>query len=159
MPNTADALTPTSYPGVFTGMPNNGDVPFTLSTAGIGGYNLVGNPYASPINLFTLQANNSTIIGNTFYMWRKTNGLGTAYCSYVPTSESAGTYVSNGNAQSPITFLGTVQTGQGFFVSALTAGPLVFKNAQRVKLGGMTTSSQKSGILGREANFCLENDA
>jgi hypothetical protein len=132
MPNTADAVTPTAYPGVFTGVPNNGDVPFTLSTAGIGGYNLVGNPYASPINLFTLQANNSTIIGNTFYMWRKTNGVGTAYCSYVPTSAIAGTYVSNGNAQSPITFVGDIQIGQGFFVSALTTGPLVFKNGQRV---------------------------
>ena len=135
MPNTADAFTPTAYAGVFTGVPNNGDVPFALSTAG-GGYNLVGNPYPSTINLFTLQANNSTVIGNTFYMWRKTNGAGTAYCSYVPTTLTTGTYVSNGNTQSPApgTFVGNIQTGQGFFVVAATTptGPLVFKNAQRV---------------------------
>lgn len=130
MPNTADAVIPTAYPGVFTGVPNNGDVPFTLSIAG-GGYNLVGNPYPSTINLFTLQANNSTVIGNTFYMWRKTNGVGTAYCSYVPTSAIAGTYVTNSNAQSPASFVGNIQAGQGFFVSALTTGPLVFKNGQR----------------------------
>ena len=94
----------------------------------------MGNPYPSTINLFTLKADNSAVIGNTFYMWRKTNGdgVGTAYCSYVPTSAIAGTYVSNGKAQSPATFVGNIQSGQGFFVSALTTGPLVFKNGQRV---------------------------
>jgi hypothetical protein len=131
MPNTADAGIAIAYAGQFTGVPNNGDVSFTLSTAG-GAYNLVGNPYPSTINLFTLQSNNSTVIGTTFYMWRTTNGAGTAYCSYVPTSTTAGTYVSNGNTQSPVTFVGNIQTGQGFLVSALTTGPLVFKNAQRV---------------------------
>jgi trimeric autotransporter adhesin len=137
MPNTDPTAgydagsTAISFPGVFTGVPNNGDIPFALSTAG-GGFNLVGNPYPSTINLFTLQTDNSTAIGNTFYMWRKTNGVGTAYCSYVPTSAIAGTYVSNSNAQSPATFVGNIQTGQGFFVSALTTGPLVFKNGQRV---------------------------
>jgi len=121
-----------TYNGVFTGIPNNGDVPVALSTAGAGAYNLVGNPYPSTINLFTLQSDNAAVIGNTFYMWRKTNGLGTAYCSYVPTSAIAGTYVSNTNTQSPATFVGDIQAGQGFFVSALTTGPLVFKNGQRV---------------------------
>lgn len=120
-----------TYNGVFRGTPNNGDVPVTLSTAG-SGYNLVGNPYPSSINLFTLRSNNSTVIGNIFYMWRKTNGIGTAYCSYVPSTATTGTYVTNGNAQSSATFFGNIQTAQGFFVSALTTGPLVFKNGQRV---------------------------
>jgi hypothetical protein len=143
MPNENPAILGTSsdyylgnaaitYNGVFTGIPNNGDVPVSLSTSGVGAYNLVGNPYPSTINLFTLQSNNASVIGNTFYMWRKTNGIGTAYCSYIPTTASTGTYVSNINAQSPATFVGDIQTGQGFFVSALTTGPLVFKNGQRV---------------------------
>ena len=122
------------YPGVFIGVPNNGDIPVSLiygASAGLR-FNLVGNPYPSSINLFTLQSNNSTVIGNTFYIWRKTNGLGTAYCSYIPTTTTTGTYVTNGNGQSPATFVGDVQTGQGFFVSALSTGPLVFKNGQRV---------------------------
>jgi len=131
MPNTADAVTPTAYAGQFTGVPNNGDVSITLSIAG-SGYNLVGNPYPSTLNLFTLQSNNSTVISTTFYFWRKTNGIGTAYCTYIPTSTTAGTYVSNGNTQSPTPpYVGNIQTGQGFFVKALTTGPLVFKNAQR----------------------------
>jgi hypothetical protein len=143
MPNENPAILGTSsdyylgnaaitYNGVFTGIPNNGDVSVALSTAGIGAYNLVGNPYPSTINLFTLQSNNVAVIGNTFYMWRKTNGTGTAYCSYIPTTANTGTYVSNINTQSPIAFVGDIQVGQGFFVSALTTGPLVFKNGQRV---------------------------
>ena len=143
MPNENPAIPGTSsdyylgnaaitYNGVFTGIPNNGDVPVALSTAGVGAYNLVGNPYPSTINLFTLRSDNAAVIGNTFYMWRKTNGLGTAYCSYIPTTTTTGTYVSNFNTQSPITFVGDIQSGQGFFVSALTTGPLVFKNGQRV---------------------------
>jgi len=120
------------FPGMFTGIPNNGDVSVSLSTAGQG-YNLVGNPYPSAINLFTLKSNNNLVIGNTFYMWRKTNNVtGSAYCSYIPTTASTGTFVSNDNAQAPTTFVGDVQVGQGFFVSALTTGPLVFKNGQRV---------------------------
>jgi hypothetical protein len=133
MPNTANAVTPTAYAGQFTGVPNNGNIPVSLvfgANAGLR-FNLVGNPYPSTINLFTLRNDNSSVIGNTFYMWRKTNGVGTAYCSYVPTTTTSGTYVSNSNAQSPTNFVGDIQTGQGFFVSALSTGPLVFKNGQR----------------------------
>jgi len=132
MPNTSDAVTPTAYPGEFTGTSlNNGNVSVTLSTAG-SAYNLVGNPYPSTINLFTLLSNNTGIIGSTFYMWRGTNGAGSAYCSYLPTTTSTGTYVSNGNLQAPVSFTGDILSGQGFFVSATTAGPLVFNNGQRV---------------------------
>lgn len=143
MPNENPAILGTSsdyylgnaaitYNGEFTGIPNNGDVSVALSADGLNGYNLVGNPYPSTINLFTLQSNNASVIRNTFYMWRKTNGTGTAYCYYIPTTASTGTYVSNNNTQSPIAFVGDIQVGQGFFVSALTTGPLVFKNGQRV---------------------------
>ena len=127
MPNTADAVTPTAYAGQFTGVPNNGDVPFVLSTAG-SGYNLVGNPYPSPITMATLVANNSTVISTTMYFWRKTNGVGTAYCTY---NTAGSLFVTNGNAQS-VDPAGVIQTGQGFFVQAIAPGSLVFKNGQRV---------------------------
>jgi hypothetical protein len=126
MPNIADAVTPTTFPGVFTGVPNNGDIPFTLSTAG-GGYNLVGNPYASPIAMATLVADNSAAISTTMYFWRKTNGTGTAYCTYNTTGS---VFASNGNTQS-VNPAGIIQTGQGFFVQAIAPGSLVFKNGQR----------------------------
>lgn len=116
-----------TYNGVFTGVPNNGDVPFTLSTTG-NGYNLVGNPYPSPITMATLVSDNSAVISTTLYFWRKTNGAGTAYCTYNTTGS---VFTTNGNAQS-VDPAGVIQTGQGFFVKAIAAGSLVFKNGQRV---------------------------
>ena len=126
-PNTWAATTPTTFNGVFTGVPNNGDIPFTMS-AGASGfrYNLVGNPYPSPISITSFVSDNSTITG-TLYFWRKTNGTGTAYCTY-----AGSTFTTNGNAQAADPN-GIIQTGQGFFVEANGSGTaLLFKNSQRV---------------------------
>jgi hypothetical protein len=126
-PNTWAAATPTTFNGVFTGVPNNGDISFTMSVGALGSrYNLVGNPYPSPISIASFVSDNSTITG-TLYFWRKTNGTGTAYCTYAGT-----TYTSNGNAQAANPN-GIIQTGQGFFVEASGSGTaLLFKNSQRV---------------------------
>lgn len=126
-PNTWAATTPTTFNGVFTGVPNNGDIPFTMSVGAPGfRYNLVGNPYPSPISITSFVSDNSTITG-TLYFWRKTNGTGTAYCTY-----AGSTFTTNGNAQAADPN-GIIQTGQGFFVEANGSGTaLLFKNSQRV---------------------------
>jgi hypothetical protein len=61
------------------------------------------------------------------YFWRKTNEVGTAYCTY---NTTGAIFVTNGNSQS-VNPAGIIQTGQGFFVQAIAPGSLVFKNAQR----------------------------
>lgn len=126
-PNTWAAATPTTFNGAFTGVPNNGDIPFTMSVGASGfRYNLVGNPYPSPISITSFVSDNSTITG-TLYFWRKTNGTGTAYCTY-----AGSTFTTNGNAQAANPN-GIIQTGQGFFVEANGSGTaLLFKNSQRV---------------------------
>lgn len=126
-PNTWAAATPTTFNGVFTGVPNNGDISFTMSVGALGSrYNLVGNPYPSPISIASFVSDNSTITG-TLYFWRKTNGTGTAYCTY-----AGSTFTTNGNAQAADPN-GIIQTGQGFFVEARGSGTaLLFKNSQRV---------------------------
>jgi hypothetical protein len=126
MPIGSNPSTPTAYPGVFTGIPNNGNVPFTMIDGGAGlRYNLVGNPYPSPISMSQFVADNANITG-TLYFWRKTNGLGTAYCTW-----AGGTFTTNGNIQS-VDPAGIIQTGQGFFVEANGLGTaLTFKNSQR----------------------------
>jgi len=136
MPNTAvDAPATETFNGQFTGVPNNGDVPVTLIDGLAAGlrYNLVGNPYPSPISLTTFVNDNTSTIESTLYFWRKTNGVGTAYCTWAPgVSPPTGTFVSNGNTQS-VDPLGVLQTGQGFFVEAKSgASSLTFKNSQRV---------------------------
>jgi hypothetical protein len=140
MPNENPAILGTSsdyylgnaaitYNGVFTGIPNNGDVPVALVDGGAGlRYNLVGNPYPSPITIATFVADNAANIEATLYFWRKTNGTGSAYCTY----NTAGNFSTNNNAQS-VDPAGVIQTGQGFFVEAKSgATSLTFKNGQRV---------------------------
>ena len=133
MPDNASAVTPTAYPAEFTGVPNNGDITASLVDGGSAGlrYNLVGNPYPSPISMSTFVTDNSSNIESTLYFWRKTNGSGSAYCTWVPGGGS-GTFVTNDNPQA-VNPSGIIQTGQGFFVEAKSgATSLIFKNTQRV---------------------------
>ncbi|TRX29414.1 choice-of-anchor D domain-containing protein [Flavobacterium franklandianum] len=135
MPNT-EALTgydagtaSLAYSGVFTGVPNNGDVPVTLSYIDAPrSYNSVGNPYSSVIDANTFITANTANIESTLYFWRKKNGSGTAYAAFNPlggtlTYSSTASEVSNGK----------IQVGQGFFVQAKNAitVPAFFTNAMR----------------------------
>ena len=133
MPDNASAGTPTAYQGEFIGVPNNGDITASLVDGGSPGlrYNLVGNPYPSPINMSTFVTDNTSNIKSTLYFWRKTNGSGSAYCTWVPGGGS-GTFVTNNNSQA-VNPSGIIQTGQGFFVEAKSgATSLSFNNTQRV---------------------------
>ncbi|WP_310560501.1 T9SS sorting signal type C domain-containing protein, partial [Flavobacterium sp.] len=128
MPSLASASIPTAYPGVFTGVPNNGSIAVTLVNNGVGmRFNAVGNPYPSPISMAQFISDNSTKITSTLYFWRKTNGtLGGSYCTV-----NNGTFVSNGQAQ-VFNPNGIIQTGQGFIVEAKNASTsLTFNNGQR----------------------------
>ncbi|WP_396186881.1 T9SS sorting signal type C domain-containing protein [Flavobacterium sp.] len=136
MPDNASADTPTAYAGEFTGVPNNGDLTAPLVDGGSAGlrYNLVGNPYPSPIQMQNFVFDNTDNIQSTLYFWRKTNGAGTAYCTWVAGAlvTNPGTFASNGNAQT-VNPADIIQTGQGFFVEAKSgATSLSFKNTQRV---------------------------
>jgi hypothetical protein len=132
MPNTAVAYPSTeTFTGIFTGVPNSGDITVTVANAGAGlGFNLVGNPYPSPITMSTFLTTNTAKINSTFYFWRKTNGLGTAYCAYIPSGPTSGTFTNNGNGVDPA---GVIQTGQGFIVDVKTLQTSIqFKNSHRV---------------------------
>jgi len=128
MPNDASSTIRTIYSGVFTGVPNNGNIPITLTNGGIGkGFNLVGNPYPSAISIAQFVADNSANITGTLYYWRKTNNSASpSYCTW-----TSGTFISNGEAQ-VVDPNGIIQSGQGFFVEALnSATTVVFNNGQR----------------------------
>ena len=127
-------LTPTVWPGSFTGVPNNGTITVALANIGAGQrFNAVGNPYPSTIDLDEFVSDNSANITGTIYLWRKTNStLSTpGYCTW-----TAGTYVSNGEAQTvpnDASFVDVISTGQGFLVEATATGTtLEFNNSQRI---------------------------
>ena len=101
-----------------------------ITTAAIA-YNLIGNPYACPINFSTVAAN-SPEIKNMFYVWDPelggSNGLG-AYVT-VDYNGSNYTYTPSGTGLSS-----TIQSGQAFFVQnkdASTPGTLNINESDKV---------------------------
>ena len=119
-----------SYPGVFTGTLNNGNIPFTLTKAR-NGYQAVGNPYPSVIDAQTFVSANTANIENTLYFWRKTNGT-TVTSAYATWTAAGGTIPTAGTPSSD-TPNGKIQVGQGFIVKARGAATVAnfFTNAMR----------------------------
>lgn len=140
MPNTDptsgyDAGTATlSYEGVFTGIPNNGDV----NIAGTAGqYVAVGNPYPSTISADAfIDANSDGAGSGTLYFWRKTNNLlqsstpTTSYATYTKAGP-VGLPSGSGTANGGFTPNGFIAVGQGFIATVPTSGTIAFTNALR----------------------------
>lgn len=138
------------FNGAFTGVPNNGNVDVTLTDA-LNGFNLVGNPYPSPINISTFLNANNSVIDGTVWIWRKTNSstLGSAYV----TVNAAGAYTGNGQpeAENPNSVL---RQGQGFIVKVKddnASNNITFTNAMR--------SSDTANQFFRNANAAAQMGA
>jgi hypothetical protein len=151
MPNNHPTAA-TIFNGQFVGVPNNGEVTYSLtnSTDATKRYNLVGNPYPSAISLSKFIDANQNNIKGTVYFWRKTNGAPNS--SYWAISKYG--YSSNGEGTNPN---GIIQVGQGFIVEAKAdATQVVFTNDMRVldnanqmfKSGANATASQ----MGQESD-------
>ena len=120
------------YLGKFNGTLNNGDITIGLSLANTK-FNLVGNPYASPISIsafFTANPN----IEKTLYFWRKTNGANAS--SGYATCNELGTVTSAQTDTNGLNLFNTIKPGQGFFVKSNTATALSFNNGMRTNTGG-----------------------
>ena len=130
MPNVYPTTATVWTDGAFVGVPNSGDYTHTMTDGGSGlRFNLVGNPYPSPIDA-TAFVGNTTNAANTtgaLYFWRKTNNAASpSYCTW-----TTGGFVSNGEAQ-VVDPNDVIQTGQGFFVEASGSGTsLEFNNTMR----------------------------
>lgn len=104
----------------LTGTPQQGNVPVNVtaqSGGGNDGWNLIGNPYASPINW-----NNVTIpggVGAQITFKDNTNNIGLGAGAYV--------YFTQGGAGIPASYTGTIASGQGFWVRATSAATITFQ--------------------------------
>ncbi len=134
------------WTGTFEGVAHNGNVnvpviPFA-DPAGdesdVNGYNAIGNPYPSSINIADFYAANANNIGNDapIYFWRKRNdALASSYASltlaaYIK-NEAIGGDSSNGVFMNPEeSGEWVINTGQGFIVQAET-NTIAFNNAMR----------------------------
>jgi len=131
MPNSDAALgynagsATLTYNGVFTGIPNNGNV---IVAGTSGQFVAVGNPYPSTISADSFINANTNSAGNgVLYFWRKRNNVGaTAYATYTLLGGS-GAGVTNGG----FTPNGTIAVGQGFIIAAPSTGTITFTNAMR----------------------------
>ncbi len=115
---------PTVFHGQFNGVPNNGTYTTAISySGGSRGYNLIGNPYPSPIDaeLF-LQENPGSL-----YFWTHTT-LGAAANNYASYTTIGGTAAIQGGPKPN----GIIQTGQGFLLHTTTNGNATFTNNMRV---------------------------
>lgn len=130
------------FEGVFNGTVNNGPIGFPLKFNG-NGFNLIGNPYASNIDFYSLANHNHTLIEKTAYFWTNLNPNSTMQGSNYPNGGYYNNYaILNGTGGIPAT-LGTntniknfiptrnIKVGQGFLVKAKQAGLLTFKNGMR----------------------------
>jgi Leucine-rich repeat (LRR) protein len=122
--NYADFPAPAQlFTGTFKGVPNNGniDVPITYDGQG---YNLIGNPYPSPIDASAFLA----ATPGTIYFWtHRVHGAesGTNYATYNlmgGTAAATGGEVPNG----------LIQTGQAFILQVEYPGTATFTNEMRV---------------------------
>jgi hypothetical protein len=139
MPGYDDGDTAIRYNGEFKGVPNNGLITVDIKSTGRR-FNMVGNPFPSPINVRAFFDNNTQAIdnGSAIYFWRKKNNPGAT--SYATLTKAG--YTAN-NAEGGDTGAGAfpvgggasyvINPGQGFIVRAReNAADLVFNDFMRV---------------------------
>jgi hypothetical protein len=151
----------TDINSTFTGIPNNGTIPVTVSRGSYTGsgyigannvwinnlddnYNLIGNPYPSAINALQFLSDNSSVIEGNVKMWThgtnpSTSATNPFYGSYAY-NYSANDYITiNKTGQSKPGYSSNIKAGQAFFVEMLddTTGSntVSFNNTQRSNAG------------------------
>ncbi|KIA89134.1 GEVED domain-containing protein [Kaistella jeonii] len=156
------AFAPTTLGATFTGKPTNGTFSYTIVNSNNGdtnrGYNLIGNPYPSNIDLVTFYTLNGGETGNVYstaYFWdnranNKTTQQGDLYGgqSYGQLNMTSGTGTAgNGDAtiktKIPTQF---VKTGQGFMVKTkVNNTSITFNNTIRTKESGPSFFGKTTG--------------
>lgn len=139
-PNNHPATVPTLWEGSYVGVPNNGTIPHTVSNAG-SGFNLIGNPYPSPIDALQFITENSSSIGGTLYFYAHSLTMnadgsfpdGTNYSTWNSAASTVATTAAAGDPHPiPVVPNGIIQVGQGFIVKATNSGVINFKNTMRI---------------------------
>lgn len=136
----------TSWTGTYTGTPNNGRINPNLIHSGIGlGFNLIGNPYPSPITISSFLTGNSSRIDGTIYFWTNTNSAvsGTYTANNFATRNLTGGTAAVNGTMIPDNF---IQSGQGFYVNALATSPMYFTNSMRNKISNNQFMNRNSNV-------------
>ncbi len=147
------------YTATFTGVPANGDVniPIAIGTdANIGTYygdtvvgadddqwHLIGNPYASAVDLVAFLNTNSALLDGTAYLWTHNSAPDESYADpfyadfganytgsdYATVNTLGATATAATGGSAPTRY---IASGQSFFVMGLANGTATFDNTMRV---------------------------
>ncbi len=139
----------------FNGVPNNGVINTSIIKSAAGGYNLIGNPYPSAIDidLFLTDAANSLVVNGTIYLWTHntaiTNNNYTAN-DYAKYNNTGGVKTATAAVSGGATPTNKIGAGQGFFIEANNA-----------KANGTYTASFKDAmrITGNNTQFFKNTNA
>ena len=118
--NTLPTNESTVHAGLFTGNPINGAVEVMVSYQNKG-YNMIGNPYASNVDVNTFLTQNSHV--NSLYFWTHQYPVGSAQFN-----ENFAAYTLAGGT---LTDIETIAVGQGFIVGVNNSNSVVFNNTMR----------------------------
>jgi hypothetical protein len=126
------------WQGVFSGVPNNGEINLEVTTTGTNDENLISNPYPSTIDIEAFYNDNNSKLKANFYFWTHntpiTNNLYTTddyaiYNAFLGAGVGTG-YPAISGGQSPSRY---VSAGQGFFTESYGSGGIItFKNSHRI---------------------------
>jgi hypothetical protein len=125
----------------WIGKPNNGNITLPVTFSGVdNGFNLIGNPYPSPIDVMSFlqySPDNGLTRPNagTIYLWAHHNqGSGInnyACCNLSGSTMANAVFFSDTEAMIAATPNGKIQVGQGFILKKAAASTVVFNNSMR----------------------------
>jgi GEVED domain/Fibronectin type III domain len=139
-PNTFNAVTPSIFTGLFSGVANNGVISTPIAI-GASDLNLIGNPYPSAINIdlffnYNGLTTGTGVIEKTIYLW--THNTIITNNAYVNADYAVYNYMGGIGTGTPAPGAnnavpnGKVASGQAFFIRGLMNGTAVFNNSMRI---------------------------
>jgi uncharacterized repeat protein (TIGR01451 family) len=139
-PQSFDTTTPSTFTGVFTGVPNNGNINIAVTA---NKWNFIGNPYPSAIDAEDLIFNNNL---GAVYLWTHNllPALAPGSTTYYYASDDFAVINGTGQVEGPQVggpFKGYIAAGQAF-IAKPTTSTVNFNNNLRV--GGNNTQFYKT---------------
>lgn len=119
---------PTTTDHTFKGAINNGTITKSVTKNG-SGYNSVGNPYGSALNLDAFFADNDNV--NSVHIWTHQYHVPAAGGKFAASNWVARNRTGSSVSSTPLLNADDLSVGQGFFVQVEGAGTIEFNNGQR----------------------------